>query len=156
MNLIDRLKWVALAALLGLAPMLFVGVSVGSTMRLVAQDPLPAVSVSEAVPELQQASEKSLKAFRKELLQQAQMACDRGEISQKDVRRLRAATFFSKACCERLHGYVSEEIITQSKGVTSSQVAVAADWSKWAEIIKTLLPVLLELLSMFFTPTPGA
>ena len=155
MNLIDRLKWVALVALAGLWP-LFMVAGLGTGFAVVtAQDPLPAVSVSEAVPELQPASEKSLKAFRKELLQQAQMACDRGEISQKDVRRLRAATFFSKACCERLHGYVSEEIITQSKGVTSSQVAVAADWSKWAEIIKTLLPVLLELLSMFFTPTPG-
>lgn len=117
------------------------------SMPAFAQDQLPPVGAFNATPDVPAPTEKSLKGFRKELLAQAQAACDRGEIEQAQVRKLRFTTLIFPQLTRNMHNAVSEELVVQSK--TSVGALKDIDWAKWAEIIKTMLPVILQILSMF-------
>lgn len=85
-----------------------------------------------------------LSAFRKTLLDTADKACKSGEISRAEVFKLRIATLNQKVL-KQMHQAVAEHAVAE--GVAASPTAI--DWSKVAEIIKQLLPVILELISLF-------
>ncbi len=85
-----------------------------------------------------------LQAFRKVLVSQAEASCKAGEISRQDVFKLRLATVSPKAL-KQIHQACCEHVIADGKATT----ATAIDWSKLLEVIKELLPIILQLISLF-------
>jgi len=91
-----------------------------------------------------------LKKFGQTLLASAEQAFKAGEITRLDMMKVR------RACRrERILLELQEESIQQAvcEGIISNEVTgdgfTAIDWEKFAEFIKTILPILLQLLVLF-------
>lgn len=106
------------------------------------ETPLP--SFSEPTVMLGEPTTTSLVSFRKALISTAEQAVKSGEISRVELFKLRVATMNQKVL-KQMHQACAEQVLSDGKAKSFS----AIDWSKLIEIIKELLPVILQIISLF-------
>lgn len=105
-------------------------------------------AIAQAPPEAAQAigepTYESLSSFRKQALKMAQEEVAAGRMPRTQLFALRIATM-NKGNLERMHQAVAEQVLADGKAASYS----AIDWSKLGEILKEMLPVILQLLKLF-------
>jgi hypothetical protein len=106
------------------------------------ESPLP--NFTEPAVMLGEPTATSLVGFRKALISTAEQAVKSGEISRVELFKLRVATMNPKVL-KQMHQACAEQVLSDGKAKSFS----AIDWSKLIEIIKELLPVILQIISLF-------
>ena len=90
--------------------------------------------------------------FKAALQQAAEDACQAGEISRWELARVRLAIAFRPRALEDVQGCVIDEACRAGKMAPQSAEAAEADGFDWAallEFIKQLLPLILQIISIF-------
>lgn len=107
-----------------------------------AQDPAPLPEIKTVL--MGEPTTKSLADFRKTLMTSAEQAYKEGEMTRVEVFKLRVATMNPKVL-RAMHQATAEHVLSEGKAKSFS----AIDWTKLVEIIKELLPVILQIISLF-------
>ena len=115
----------------------------------IAQDPFkPSAPTVDVVASdsafLADPGTKSLGEFRKHLLATAEQSCKSGEITRGELFKLRMATLSPKVLT-KMHQAVAEQVVSDGKVANAKSI----DWSKVIDIIKELLPVILQIIALF-------
>ena len=90
--------------------------------------------------------------FKAALQQAAADACQAGEISRWELARVRLAIAFRPRALAEVQGCVIDEACRAGKMAPQSAEAAEADGFDWAallEFIKQLLPLILQIISIF-------
>jgi hypothetical protein len=90
--------------------------------------------------------------FKAALQQAAEDACQAGEISRWELARVRLAIAFRPRALAEVQGCVIDEACRAGKMAPQSAEAAEADGFDWAallEFIKQLLPLILQIISIF-------
>lgn len=87
---------------------------------------------------------KRAQSFRRELLKAAEQGVREGDISRLDMLRLRLVSL-NPAQLDRIHQAVSEQAVADGRAMSVQ----AIDWSQLADFIKEILPLILQLISLF-------
>ena len=103
--------------------------------------PVPTVSESAFLAD---PPASKLSAFRKVLISEAEKSCKAGEISRMELFKLRIATLNPKVL-KSVHQACCEHAVSEGKATS----AAAIDWMKIVDVIKELLPIILQIISLF-------
>jgi hypothetical protein len=89
---------------------------------------------------------KRMAEFRRSLLTAAEQSFRDGDLTRAELVRIRLTTLNPKTCA-KLHQCCCEQMVCEGR-VQSGMVA-AIDWSKALAILKELIPVILQIISLF-------
>lgn len=105
---------------------------------------LSAAVLSEATPVLGTPTELSLGSFRKHIVATAIQQRNAGELTDKDVRRIRVASIISRRWLYDAHQAAAESALAE--GAATSYAAI--DWSQLIDLLIKILPIILALFGI--------
>ncbi len=95
------------------------------------------------------AAPKASAAFKKTLDEAAAQAFKSGEITRWQLARVRLAIRFQPAAVAEIQAAVVDDAVAAGRMAPGDAIAAAFDWAKLLDFIKQLLPIILQLISIF-------
>lgn len=116
-----------------------------------AQAQWPAVSAPAATPAAADAAaaSKVSASFKKTLEAAAVKAWKEGEITRWELAKVRMAIAFRPDALVEIQASVTDDAVAAGKMKPADAKAAAFDWSSLLEFIKQLLPLILQIISIF-------